>query len=118
MSRQKNNPNKLSKGSDGIKGKLKQIQKLKQMQEEMKKTRSALAKEVVTVVSDDGGVTIEMTGDQRVQNILISKEYLVNVDAESLEDILVKLVNEAIEQSQSLAASRLEKLTSGLGLGL
>ena len=59
-----------------------------------------------------------MTGDQRVQNILISKEYLVNVDAESLEDILVKLVNESIEQSQSLAASRLEKLTSGLGLGL
>ena len=118
MSSQKNKPNKLSKGSDGIKGKFKQIQKLKQMQEEMKKTRSALAKEVVTVVSDDGGVTIEMTGDQRVQNILISKEYLVNVDAESLEDILVKLVNEAIEQSQSLAASRLEKLTSGLGLGL
>ena len=118
MSRQKNNPNKLSKGSDGIKGKFKQIQKLKQMQEEMKKTRSALAKEFVTVVSDDGGVTIEMTGDQRVQNILISKEYLVNVDAESLEDILVKLVNESIEQSQSLAASRLEKLTTGLGLGL
>ena len=118
MSRQKNKPNKLSKGSDGIKGKFKQIQKLKQMQEEMKKTRRALAKEFVTVVSDDGGVTIEMTGDQRVQNILISKEYLVNVDAASLEDILVKLVNEAIEQSQSLAASRLEKLTSGLGLGL
>ncbi|MBS60043.1 MAG: nucleoid-associated protein, YbaB/EbfC family [Anaerolineaceae bacterium] len=118
MSRQKNKPNKLSKGAGGIKGKFKQIQQLKQMQEEMKKTRSALAKEVVTVVSSEGGVTIEITGDQRVENILISKEFFASVDAKSLEDVLVKSVNEAIEQSQSLAASRLEKLTSGLGLGL
>ena len=108
----------LSKGGRGIKDKFKQIQQLQQMQAEMKKTRSALAKEVVTVVSDEGGVTIEITGDQRVKNILISEELLTNADAESLGDVLVKSVNEAIQQSQSMAASRLEKLTAGLGLGL
>jgi DNA-binding protein YbaB len=75
-----------------------------------------LAKEVLTVVSAEGGVTIEITGDQRVQNILISEELLRN--SKSLEDVLVKSVNEAIQQSQSMAASRLEKLTAGLGLGL
>ena len=72
----------------------------------------------MTVVSADGRVTIEITGDQRVKNILISKELLINGDAESVGDLLVTSVNEAIQQSQSMAASRLEKLTAGLGLGL
>ena len=117
MSRQKNKQNNLAKGG-GIKDKFKQIQQLKQMQAEMKKTRSALAKEVVTVVSAEGGVTIEITGDQRVQNIVISEELLSNASAESLGDVLVKSGNEAIQQSQTLAASRLENITAGLGLGL
>lgn len=116
MSRQTNKQKNLPKGGGGIKNKFKQIQQLQQMQAEMKKTRSALAKEVLTVVSAEGGVTIEITGDQRVQNILISEELLRN--SKSLEDVLVKSVNEAIQQSQSMAASRLEKLTAGLGLGL
>ena len=116
MSRQTNKQKNLPKGGGGIKNKFKQIQQLQQMQAEMKKTRSALAKEVLTVVSAEGGVTIEITGDQRVQNILISEELLSN--SKSLEDVLVKSVNEAIQQSQSMAASRLEKLTAGLGLGL
>ncbi len=116
MSRQTNKQKNLPKGGGGIKNKFKQIQQLQQMQAEMKKTRSALAKEVLTVVSAEGGVTIEITGDQRVQNILISEELLSN--SKSLEDVLVKSVNEAIQQSQSIAASRLEKLTAGLGLGL
>ena len=116
MSRQTNKQTNLPKGGGGIKNKFKQIQQLQQMQAEMKKTRSALAKEVLTVVSAEGGVTIEITGDQRVQNILISEELLSN--SKSLEDVLVKSVNEAIQQSQSMAASRLEKLTAGLGLGL
>ena len=118
MSKHTNQQRNLPKGGDGIKGKFKQIQQLKQMQAEMKIARSALAKEVVTVVSAEGGVTIEITGDQRVQNISISEDLLSSADAESLEDVLVKSVNEAIQQSQSLAASRLEKLTSGIGLGL
>ena len=54
----------------------------------------------------------------KVKNILISEELLITADAESLGDVLVKSVNEAIQQSQSMAASRLEKLTAGLGLGL
>jgi len=116
VSRQTNKQKNLQKGGGGIKNKFKQIQQLQQMQAEMKKTRSALAKEVLTVVSAEGGVTIEITGDQRVQNILISEELLSN--SKSLEDVLVKSVNEAIQQSQSMAASRLEKLTAGLGLGL
>ena len=116
MSRQTNKQKNLQKGGGGIKNKFKQIQQLQQMQAEMKKTRSALAKEVLTVVSAEGGVTIEITGDQRVQNILISEELLSN--SKSLEDVLVKSVNEAIQQSQSMAASRLEKLTAGLGVGL
>ena len=51
MSRKTNKQKNLPKGGGCIKDKFKQIQQLKQMQAEMKKARSALAKEVVTVVS-------------------------------------------------------------------
>ena len=118
MSRRKDKLKNISHDGGGNKGKFRQIQQLKQMQEEMKKTRATLAKEVVTVISGKGEITIEITGDQRIQNVLISPELLSDADVGVLGRILVTSVNEAIEQSQSLAASRLEKLTSGLGLGL
>jgi DNA-binding protein YbaB len=37
-------------------------------------------------------------------------------DREMLEDMLVAAVNNALEQSQTLAADRLQGLSSGLGL--
>jgi len=111
------NKNKNLSDSMGFKGKLKQMQQLKQMQDQMKKTKAALSKEVVTIVSSEGRIEIKVTGDQRIQNINISSELINDIDVEKLGNILVESVNEAIESSQSLAASRLEELTSDLGLG-
>ena len=116
MNKSKNRNKNL--GSDkGLKGKFRQMQQLKQMQDEMKKTRAALAKEVVTVVSSGGQIEIEVTGDQRIQNIKIASELIDDINSDKLGQMLVESVNEAIERSQALAASKLEELTSGLGLG-
>lgn len=89
-----------------------QVQK---MQQEMAAAQSALESETVTVTAGGGALTIVITGHQRLQNITIDKELLNPEEADFLQDMLVAGVNAAIEQSQALAAQRMENITGGIG---
>jgi hypothetical protein len=91
---------------------LAQVQK---MQQEMAAAQSALENETVTVTSGGGAVRVVITGHQRVREIAIEKELLVPDEAEFLQDMLVAAVNSAIEQSQAVAAQRMESITGGVG---
>lgn len=90
-----------------------QIQKL---QEEMGKTQEALKTETVTVSAGGEAVTVVATGDQRIASIVLKPEVVDPEDLEMLQDLLVAAVNEALEQSQALAAKRMASLTGGLSL--
>jgi hypothetical protein len=91
-------------------------QQLQKMQAEMMKAQEALEDEIIEVTSGGGAVKIVITGHQRVRSIMIDPEVLSGADAEMLQDMLVAAVNQAIEQSQTLAASRLESVTGGMNL--
>ncbi len=96
-------------------GMMKQLQK---MQEDMQKAQEALADETLEVQSGGGAITIVITGHQRVKSITIKPELLDTSDPEwtgDLQDLLVAAVNQAIEQSQALAAERMEAVSGGLG---
>lgn len=102
-------------------GMMKQLQK---MQEDMVAAQEALANETVEVSVGGGAVTIVISGHQRVQSITIKPEAVDMSDPEwlnDLQDMLVLAVNQAIEQSQTMAAQRMEAITGGLnsipGLG-
>ena len=94
-------------------GMMKQIQKL---QEEMLKTQEALAEETLTVTAGGGAVTIVITGQQRIKSITLKPEIVTPDDLEMLQDLIVAAVNEAIETSQTHAASKLQGLTGGLNI--
>jgi DNA-binding protein YbaB len=69
-------------------------------------------------VTAGGIVTVVMTGHQRVQSVAIKAEGIDTSDAEwvnDLQDLVMVAVNQAIEQSQTLAAQRMESITGGLG---
>lgn len=91
---------------------------MQQMQEQMANAQAALEDETVTVTAGGGAISIVITGHQRVQSITVDPELLTPDDAEMLQDMLVAGVNAAIEQSQALAAERMEGITGGLGGGL
>jgi hypothetical protein len=96
-------------------GMLKQIQK---MQADMVAAQDALANETVNVSVGGGAISITITGHQRVQSITINKDLIDTTDPEwvtDLQDLLVLAVNQAVEQSQSMAAERMEGITGGLG---
>lgn len=100
---------------------MKQLQK---MQQDMADAQAALEHETVEVSVGGGALTIVITGHQRIESIKLNKDVIDTNEedwATDLEDLLVVGVNQAIEQSQTMAADRLESITGGLsgmpGLG-
>jgi hypothetical protein len=92
------------------------MQQIQKLQEEMVKTQESLADETVTVTAGGGAIEITITGQQRLQAVKIDPDVVDPEEIEMLQDLIVAAVNEAIEQSQTLAAERLSSLTGGLGL--
>jgi hypothetical protein len=99
----------------GMGGMMAQIQK---MQQDMAEAQEQLEHETVEVSVGGGALTIVITGHQRVQSIKVNPA-LIDTSEEDwvadLEDLLVAAVNQAIEQSQTMAAERMERITGGLG---
>jgi hypothetical protein len=99
----------------GNMGMMKQLQK---MQQDMLEAQQALENETVEVSAGGGAIKIVITGHQRVQDVTINAALLDPSDPEwvnDLQDLLVVAVNDAIIQSQTLAAERMESITGGLG---
>ena len=94
------------------------MDKLMQMQSEMKKAQEELAGERLTISVGGDAVQVVIDGQQRVHHITVSAEALAAAqqDRGLLEDMLIAGINNALEQSQTLAAERLQGLSSGLGL--
>jgi DNA-binding YbaB/EbfC family protein len=89
---------------------------LQKMQADMLAAQQALETEMVEVSRN--GITIVISGHQRVQSVSIDPKNIDTSDSEwatDLQDLLVVAINEAIEQSQAMAAERMESITGGLG---
>jgi hypothetical protein len=107
-----NNPN------PGGMGGMNPMAMLKKMQDDMQKAQEELATETVEVSVGGGALTIVITGHQRIQSISINQALLDTSDPEwttDLQDLLLAAVNQAIEQSQTMAAEKMESITGGLG---
>ncbi|MCA9962054.1 MAG: YbaB/EbfC family nucleoid-associated protein [Chloroflexota bacterium] len=91
------------------------LSQMQKMQDDMAKAQDALANEAVTITAGGGAISITISGHQRVQTIEINPELIDPEEKEMLQDLLVAAVNQAIEQSQALAAERMEGITGGLG---
>ena len=89
---------------------------VQQMQEQMSTQQDALASETVSVTAGGGAITVVISGHQRVQSIEIQPDLVDPEEIELLQDMLVAAVNSAIEQSQAMAAERMEGLTGGLDI--
>jgi len=93
---------------------MKQVQK---MQADMMKAQEALANEAIQASAGGGMVTVTITGDLQVKDIVIAAEAIDPEDPELLQDMVLAAVNEAIRQAQELAATRMGGLTGGMDLG-
>ena len=101
---------------------MRQVQK---MQAEMAKAQDELKSQIVEASAGGGMVTVKMTGDLEIRDLVIDPEALDPDDVELLQDMVIAAINEAIRSAQELAAAKMGAATGGLagpgglgGLGL
>jgi len=97
----------------------KMLQQVAQMQEQMAKAQEELANETVEASVGGGMVIVRATGAGEITEIRISRDAIDPDDPETLEDLVLAGVNEALRNSQELVQSKLGGAVGGLGgLGL
>lgn len=87
---------------------------MKKMQQEMAKAQEELAITVVTGVAAGENVKVEMTCDHQVKAVKLSKDAVDPEDIETLEDLLVVAMNDALKKVDETAQSRMGRLTGGM----
>ena len=91
---------------------MKQVQK---MQQDMMEAQEALKHEEVEASAGGGMVTVKITGDLVVKEIRIDPDAVDPEDVDMLQDTVTAAVNQAIDQAQQLAASKMGGIAGGLG---
>src|SRR5258708_16759229 len=93
---------------------MKMLRQVQQMQDRMNKVQQELERETVEESAGGGAVTVVATGKQKLVSVIISAD--VASDTDMLQDLVVAAVNEAMEKSKAMAASKMQSVASGLGL--
>ncbi len=85
----------------------------------VKKLQKELQKMIIEVEKGDGAVKVEITGEQKIKKIHIDPEAIDLDDIGELERWLEEAVKEAIQESQKIAAEKMQPMMGMLGdLGL
>lgn len=84
-----------------------------------RKLQKELQKEIISVEVGDGAVRVDISGEQKIKKISIDPDYVDLDDIGQLEMWLEEAVKEAINESQKLAAEKMQPMMGALGnLGL
>ena len=97
-----------------MKDPMKMFKQVQQMQDRMAKVQTELETETVEASAGGGAVRVVATGTQKLVSVTIDPAAAAEVDM--LQDMVVAAVNEAMEKSKQLAASKMQAVASGLGL--
>ncbi len=94
---------------------LRQAQK---MQEDMQTKQAELDERIYDVSAGGGVMKVKINGKKEILNVEISPEIVDPDDIETLQDIVVAAVNEAIKKVESTNEAEMNKITGGMGMGM
>ena len=106
-------PKGMGGGPSNMQGMIKQAQK---MQEEMEAKQAELDEKEYDIQAGGGAVTVKINGKLEVQSIDMTPEVVDPDDIETLADILVAGVNEAIKKVTETNNEAMSKITGGLNV--
>ncbi len=98
----------------GMQGLMKQAQK---MQKQMQQAQEELANEIVEGSAGGGMVVVKVNGKKEIKNVKINPEIL-SEDVEMVEDLILAAVNQAMQNAEELANSKMGSIQGGLGNSL
>jgi len=95
---------------------------MRQLQSRIQKMQDDLASQSVEASAGGGAVSVTISdigmgpAQAKVQSVKIAREAVDPEDIETLEDLVVAAVNEALSKAQKLAAEKVAPLTGGMKL--
>ena len=88
----------------------------KKMQKQIAQAQEEASKEVVEISVGGGMVSVKANGAGEVVDIKISKEIIDPDDTDTLEDLILSGINEALRKSKSAMEEKISALTGGLNI--
>ena len=106
-------PQGMGGGPSNMQSMLKQAQK---MQEEMAEKQAELEEREYDVAAGGGVINVKINGKKEILSVKIDPEVIDSDDAETLEDLIVAAVNEAIKKVEAVSAEEMQKITGSVNL--
>ena len=106
-------PQGVGGGPSNMQSMLKQAQK---MQEEMAEKQAELEEREYDVAAGGGVVNVKINGKKDIMSVKIDPEVVEPDDVETLEDLIVAAVNEAIKKVEEISANEMQKITGSMNL--
>ncbi len=100
----------MSKNMNGL---MKQAQ---QMQQKMATLQKELESRELETSSGGGMIKIKITGKQEIVSITIDPECVDPTDVETLQELVLTGVNQAVKESQDMVQKAMSKVTGGLNI--
>lgn len=94
------------------------LQQAQQMQEQLVTAQEELANTEVTGTSGGGLVTATVSGGLELKSLTIDPKIVDPEDTETLSDLVVAAVRDAMSNAQQLTEEKLGPLAGGLGGGM
>lgn len=92
------------------------VKQAQKMQEEMEKVQSEIEEKTVEATAGGGAVKVTVNGKKEVLSLEISPEAVDPDDVETLQDLVIAAVNDAIKQADDMMAEGMSAITGGLNI--
>ena len=104
-------PKGMGGGPQNMQAMIRQAQK---MQEDMEKLQAELDEKEHEVSA--GGVKVKIRGNREIVSLELSEDVVDPDDIETLQDLIIAAVNEAIKTVDKLNSEEMNKVTAGLNV--
>jgi len=106
-------PKGMGGGPSDMQSMIKQAQK---MQDDMAAMQADLEGREYDIAAGGGVVNLRINGKKEVLSVKIDPEVVDPDDIETLEDLIVAAVNEAIKKVETVSADEMSKITGSMSL--
>ncbi len=92
------------------------IKQAQKMQEEMERIQGEVEEKTVEAASGGGAVEVRANGKKEILSIKIKPEAVDPDDVETLEDLVMVAVNEAIKKADEMMTESMSAVTGGINI--
>jgi DNA-binding YbaB/EbfC family protein len=94
----------------------KMMKQMQKMQKDMAKAQEELAEQKIEGTAGGGMVTVFVTGNKEIVDVIIKEEVVDPEDVEMLQDLVLAATNDALKKADELTNQTMGQFTKGMNL--